>query len=451
MPSVRARTALAAVAVVGFALVVAGLVLVHVLSASLTSGVDSSARLRVEAVANLVSGGSIPTTLAVPGDDTVVVQVVDRAGRVVASSDNVADEHALVATGGATQTVQLVTARGLPVGDQGATRVAYRAVPTRQGTWTVVAATSLEPVRHTVATLSAALTAGIPLLLALVALTAWLLAGRALASVEAIRSQVNEISGRALHRRVPDPGGRDEVARLARTMNDMLERLEESQAGQRRFVANASHELRSPVTSALTQLQVDRAHPERADWNVTADGVEVELQRVQSLVVDLLELARADEGALAGDRTTVELDQLARQEAERNQVMSPVPITVGRLMPFRLQANAPELRRAVANLILNAARHARTGVWLSLDRRGDDAVLTVADDGPGIPVEQRDRVFGRFVRLDDARSRDHGGTGLGLAITKEIIEAHGGAIRIAEGGPGARFEIHFPIGPSRRR
>src|SRR6202011_1453698 len=153
----------------------------------------------------------------------------------------------------------------------------------------------LEPARHTVAVVTAAVAAGLPVLLALVGLTAWLLAGRALAPVEAIRRQVAEISSRALDRRVPDPGGRDEIARLARTMNDMLERLERSQASQRRFVANASHELRSPLASALTQLQVDQAHPSLADCPSTAAGVQADLERLQRLVADLLALARADE------------------------------------------------------------------------------------------------------------------------------------------------------------
>jgi signal transduction histidine kinase len=445
--SVRARTALVAVAVVGAALVVAGLVLLRTLSVTLTSGVDASARLRVEAVANIVAGGTVPTVLAVPGDDSVVVQVIDGSGRVLAASDNVADERPFVTihpTPTAT-TVRMMTVRGLPVGEQGEFRVAWRSVDTPRGPWTVVAAASLDPARHTVATLGTAVAASVPFLLALVGLTAWLLAGRALAPVEAIRSQVAEISGRALHRRVPDPGGRDEIGRLARTMNDMLQRLEESQAGQRRFVANASHELRSPLASALTQLQVDRAHPESADWQQTADGVEAELERVQHLVDDLLGLARADEGALARGRTAVDLDEIVRDEAARQKVTSPVPIDIRGVTPVQLQANADELGRAVTNLIANARRHARSGVSVTLARRNDEALLVVADDGPGVPADQRDRVFGRFVRLDDARPRDTGGSGLGLAITKEIVEAHGGTITIGDNHPGARLEICVPI------
>jgi signal transduction histidine kinase len=275
-----------------------------------------------------------------------------------------------------------------------------------------------------------------------------MLAGRALAPVEAIRSQVAEISGRALDRRVPDPGGRDEVGRLARTMNDMLARLEKSQAGQRRFVADASHEMRSPLASALTQLQVDRAHPDIADWQLTAAGVEADLERAQRLVGDLLGLSRADEGALANGQTMVDLDEIVRDEAGSQQVNSPVPIDTGAVMPVQLMANAGELRRAVANLVTNATRHGCRGVSITVAQQGDDAILVVADDGPGVPADQRERIFGRFIRLDDARCRDTGGAGLGLAITKEIIEAHGGTINVREGHPGARFEVRLPIRPA---
>lgn len=447
LPSVRARTALATVAVVGCALIVAGVVLIRVLSASLTSGVDSSARLRVEAVANLVSSGTIPPVLAVPGDDTVVVQILGSSGRVIKASDNVVDEHALITPGTPSVPVRLTTVSGLPVGDQDVYRVAWRTVATPNGTWTVVAAASLAAVKHTVTTLSVAVAAGIPLLLALVGVTAWLLAGRALAPVEAIRSQVAEISSRALDRRVPDPGGRDEVARLARTMNHMLARLEESQAAQRRFVANASHELRSPLTSALTQIQVDRAHPETADWQETAAGVETELERVQRLVVDLLALARSDEGALTRGRTSIDLRDLVREEADRQSITAPVPIDTASLGSVEIHANGDQIRQVVSNLIINGARHARTQVSIEARREGDQAVLTVSDDGPGIPAGQRQRVFWRFVRLDDARSRDTGGAGLGLAISKEIVEAHGGTIAVGDAQPGARFEIRLPAGP----
>jgi signal transduction histidine kinase len=431
------------------ALTLGGLLLIHLLSSSLTSAAGASAHLRAEGVANLVAGGTVPKTLTVPGDDSVFVQVIDSTGRVLASSDNVADESAVISPGSSGR-VRVVTAHGLPVADQGDFRLATQSVVTPKGRWTVVAAASLTPAEHTVATLSAALAAGLPIVLALVGLTAWLLAGRALAPVEAIRRQVAEISGRALDRRVPDPGGHDEIARLAQTMNDMLARLERSQASQRRFVADASHELRSPLASALTQLQVELAHPAQADWAATAAGIQAELERLQRMLVDLLALARADEGALARGRTVIDLDEIVHNEVSLQRITSRVPIDTSAVAPVQLQATPDELRRVVGNLIGNAVRHARTRVTVSLARPPGGALLVVADDGPGIPPGQLDRVFGRFVRLDDARSRDTGGTGLGLAIAKEIIEAHGGTITVGDARPGARFEVRLPV-PSDER
>jgi signal transduction histidine kinase len=444
LPSVRVRTVLVAIGVVGTALVLSGYVLLHLLSSSLTTAVDTSARLRAEAVANQLSGGTVPSSLTVPGDDSVLVQVIDSSGKVVAASANVADEPALVPAGSSSGQVRLITLHGLPIGEQGDFKVATRSVVTPKGTWTVLAAASLAQAQHTVSTLGNDVAAGLPVVLALVGLTAWLLAGRALAPVESIRTQVAEISGHALDKRVPDPGGRDEIARLARTMNQMLERLEHSQASQRRFVSNASHELRSPLASALTQLQVDQAHPNLADWPSTAAGVQADLERLQRLVADLLALARADEGALASIRRPVDLDDVIREEARRQRVTSRVPIDSAKVEPVQVQVNEDEMRRAVANLIGNAVRHAHAQVTVSLMARPGGAVLMVEDDGPGIPVRQRDRVFGRFVRLDGARARDTGGTGLGLAIAKEIIEAHGGKIIIGDAHPGARFEVHLP-------
>jgi signal transduction histidine kinase len=444
LPSVRMRTTLVAVAVVGVALAVAGLAVVWVLSASLTGTVDASARLRADAIANLAAGGTLPNALAVPGDDSILVQVIDTTGRVVASSANVADEGALVRAGPGSSGVRISTVSGLPVGEQGAFRLVSQSVATPHGRWTVVAAASLGPARHTLSTVIASLAVGLPILLVLVGLTVWLLAGRALAPVEAMRNRVADISSRSLDRRVPDPGGRDEIARLAGTMNDMLARLEDSQLRQRRFVADASHELRNPLASALTEVEVDLAHPGTADWPATAARVRTQLQRLQSLVADLLGMARVDAGAVAPRHEPVDLDELVRSQSNRLRATSPVPIDTSAVDPVRLLGNRDELGRALANLIENAARHARSHVLVSLVAGRDGAELVVADDGPGIPIHQQDLIFEPFARLDDSRSREDGGTGLGLSIVKDIVTAHGGTISVDDNGPGARFRVRLP-------
>jgi signal transduction histidine kinase len=303
-----------------------------------------------------------------------------------------------------------------------------------------------------------ALAVGLPILLVLIGLMVWLLAGRALAPVEAIRNRVADISSRSLDRRVPDPGGRDEIARLAGTMNDMLARLEDSQLRQRRFVADASHELRNPLASALTEVEVDLAHPGTADWPATAARVRTELQRLQNLVSDLLGMARVDAGAGAPRHEPVDLDELVRTESNRLRATSPVPLDTSAVDPVRLLGNRDELGRAVANLIENAARHAHSRVLVSLVDGQDAAELVVADDGPGIPTHQLDLIFEPFARLDDSRSRDDGGTGLGLAIVKEIVTAHRGTIAVDDNRPGARFRVRLPyfdvpdeLGPDRER
>jgi signal transduction histidine kinase len=439
------RTTLAALAVVGLALVVAGVAVVWVLSTSLTSTVDASARLRAEAIASLAATGTLPRSLAVPGDDSIVVQVIDANGRVVAASANIADEAALVRVGQGSNGVGISTVDGLPVGEQGAFRVARQSVTTPHGTWTVVAAASLGPARHALTNVITALAVGLPALFALVGLTIWLLAGRALEPVEAIRSRVADISSRSLHRRVPDPGGHDEIARLAGTMNDMLTRLEGAQRRQRNFVANASHELRSPLASAMVDLEVDLAHPETADWPVTVARAHAELERLQRLVVDLLSLARADGGDVARRLQSTDLDDVVRIEVNRSRTTSPVAIDSTTVNPVRLLGNPDELGRAIANLVDNATRHARSRVTVRLVADRDLAELVVTDDGPGIPAHHHEEIFEPFARLDDARSRDEGGTGLGLAIVKEIITAHGGTITIEDNSPGARFRVRLPI------
>jgi signal transduction histidine kinase len=289
------------------------------------------------------------------------------------------------------------------------------------------------------------LAVGLPVLLLVVAATTWKVVGRALAPVEAIRGEVDEISAVELHRRVPDPPGDDEVARLARTMNRMLERLQAAHARQRRFVADASHELRSPVASIRQHAEVALAHPHRTTTAELASMVLAEDLRMQRLVEDLLLLARADEHALPPRRRHVDLDDLVFDEARRLRDATGLHVDVGAVSAARVAGDATGLRQVLRNLGDNAARHASTRIAFALAERDGAAVLAVDDDGPGIPEADRERVMERFVRLDDARARDGGGSGLGLAIVAELVAAHGGAVGIADSPMGgARVEVSLP-------
>ena len=253
------------------------------------------------------------------------------------------------------------------------------------------------------------------------------------------------IGAEDLHRRVPEPKTADEIGGLARTMNAMLARLEDSTDRQRRFVADASHELRGPLTGIRAQLEVDLAHPERADWEATERDVLDDAIRLQRLVGDLLTLATMDASALDDShRAPVDLDEIVLTEARRLRSRTTHHVDTPGVSGAQVEANADQLVRAVRNLLDNAARHARSTVTVTLRETESDVVMTVADDGPGIPVERREQVFERFTRLDDARTRDRGGTGLGLAITREVVTAHGGTISITN-TPGACFTVVLPL------
>jgi signal transduction histidine kinase len=225
----------------------------------------------------------------------------------------------------------------------------------------------------------------------------------------------------------------------------MLARLERARDRQRRFVSDASHELRSPIATIRHQLEVALAHADRADLSTLARDLLDEDLRMQGLVEDLLVLARADEDAVSTERGAVDLDDLALAEARRLRNADHVAVDATGIHPVRVAGDQALLARAVRNLVDNAERHAHGMVRLEVHREGSTAVLAVVDDGPGVAQEHRQRVFERFTRLDEARSRGQGGSGLGLAIVAQVAAEHHGAVRCSEArGGGARFELRLP-------
>ena len=287
---------------------------------------------------------------------------------------------------------------------------------------------------------------GLPVLLVIVGALTWTLVGRSLRPVEAIRKEVDEISSSALHRRVPEPPGDDEIARLSRTMNRMLDRLERAQQQQRRFASDASHELRSPVAAIRQYAEVALAHPDRSSVPQLARTVLDENLRVQQLVEDLLLLARADEHSLRLRIEQLDLDDLVFAEGRRLREATGLRIETTAVSGGRVNGDTNALGRVLRNLGDNAARYARTRTVFALAETDACVVLTVDDDGPGIPAAERGRVLERFVRLDDARHRDGGGSGLGLAIVAELVAAHGGSLRIEDSRyGGVRVVITLPV------
>lgn len=281
----------------------------------------------------------------------------------------------------------------------------------------------------------------VPLLIAAVAMITWLAATRALRPIAAITDQADAISSSHLDRRVPVPEARDEVRHLAVTVNHMLGRLEHAQQRQRQLVADASHELRSPVAASRAQLEVAVAHPDSVDWHETAAVVLAEQDQLATLISDLLTLAELDEAepTSLGD---VDLDDVLHAEATRHAL--PVTLHIGE--PVRVAANPALITRAVRNLVDNACRHAESAVAVSLTRSGQRATVSVDDDGPGVTPEDRERIFTRFGRADASRTRGEGGAGLGLAIAQQVAKAHGGDVTCTNSPMGgARFVLTLRI------
>jgi signal transduction histidine kinase len=304
-------------------------------------------------------------------------------------------------------------------------------------------ASSLGLLQRVNATFTKLLVFGVPGLLTLACGTVWLVAGRALRPVEQIRGAVSAISHADLSQRVPDPGTDDEIGRLARTMNDMLARLDDSAVRQRRFVADASHELRSPLTAIRLSLEVGLSHPDRAPWPDIARRAARQSQRLEQLIAQLLVLAKSDAGQLGSRRQPVDLAALLADIRASAPAPAPdVSIDIAVAPGTTTTGNPEELSRMFRNLVDNAARYARHRVLITAVREADDIAVHISDDGPGIPAAERERVFARFVRLDPSRGHASGSAGLGLAIARDIATAHRATITLTEAeGGGTRAVI----------
>jgi signal transduction histidine kinase len=451
--SVRVRVTLVAVVVTGVALAAGGWGLVRSVERTKLAQVARASEDRVDAIAAQLEQGVPPGQLALggPGAGSALVQVL-RDGDVVTSSPNRYFEQPLVVSGSSdlTRTVgvasgPVLVATGIEGGGvyevHGSTdpalplRISYRMVPTTAGNLTVVAGSPLDEVRRAIDETRRAAWFGVPVITLLVGAVAWAVTGRALRPVEAIRAEVEAISHSTLHRRVPTRGPDDEVGRLARTMNDMLDRLEGAAERQQQFVADASHELRSPAASIRTQLEVALRADDEAALRSAAEGALAEEARLEELLADLLLLASVDEeGSVPDERVDLGAIALAAAAPPRR-----VPVTVSGEGSAR--GSARQLGRAITNLVDNGARHAAAQVTVTVA----GGRITVEDDGPGIREADRERVFERFTRLDASRSRDAGGGGLGLSIVRAVVTRHGGRVGV-ESSPtgGARLVVELP-------
>ena len=442
--SLRAR--LMAIGLLGLAtsLALGSVALYVVLTVVSYRTLDSSARATADEVVGLLGEQRLPDPIPVTGSQ--IVQVVDARNRVVSASVN-ADRLVPLLTPG-----QLAAATSGSPPEVAGSRVgltsALRVVAVRSGVGsrTVVVAQQVDELRHSQHILRTTLLVTYPLLLGVLGLIAWRVIGAALRPVEALRASADRISGSAQDARLPVPASRDEIAALALTLNSMLDRLADSRARQRSFVADAAHELRSPLTSIRTQLEVADRLGSGVDHGVAAD-LGAEVARMSSLVEDLLVLARLDaDTAPARPPEEVAVDTLLEEVLEGYpQVRLGAPRD--ELSTLTVHGRPDELRRAVRNLLDNAVRHARRDVEVTARAGGRGVLLEVRDDGSGIPAAERERVFERFTRLDDGRARDAGGSGLGLAIVRELVRRNGGEVRLDDApGGGLRATLDLPGG-----
>lgn len=302
-------------------------------------------------------------------------------------------------------------------------------------------------VDRTVAGMRNALLIAVPLVVAFVAALAWWLTGRSLRPVDRMRREVDEITSSDLGRRVSEPPATDEIGQLATTMNQMLTRLEQAKRSQDQFVSDAAHELRTPLASIAAQLDVDETHPANADRVATARNVRGEVTRLQTLIDGLLVSARHADTPTPIPSTLVDLDVVAAQAANRVTRPDHVALDQSSIGIGTVRGDEQSLARLVDNLLANAYRHATSSAVLATGTDEAGVWLTVDDDGTGVAVDDRERVFERFVRLDEARTRDAGGSGLGLALARETADQHGGSLRcVASRLGGARFELRLPAG-----
>jgi signal transduction histidine kinase len=445
--SLRARLTLATSAGLAVALALAAVLLVNALRASLIRGLDLSARQGAVEVAALIDQNRLPSPVPVaPG--TLTIQVLDASGRITNVSpgaDRLVPILPPAQAEAAARSGQARTLAGPPLGLPSLIRVVAVGAA---GHHVVIAAVSYAEVRDSLATLVKVLAVGTPLLFALLALATWLLTGYTLRPIAALRKGAAEVTGTGGPRALPVPPARDEVRLLAVTLNDMLSRLAEAQQRQRDLVSDTAHELRSPIASIRAQLEVALDHPDGLDWAETARDVHADTLRLARLTEDLLLLARLDGQHLRHQPT--DLAALCESVAAR-YATARVPVRAEAAGQFVVAGDQDALARLLVNLLDNAVRHAASRVCVSVREDGGWAVLTVTDDGPGIPPEDAERVFRRFARLDDARARageDSAGTegaGLGLAIVRSTAEAHGGSVSLGDAGPGLRAVVRLPL------
>ncbi len=445
--TIRFRITALATVVVAVVLTLMAAALVLLVRRELLLNLDSSLEQRADAYETSFAGEGLVglSVLLNSNDEDRAAQLVDPTGAVVASTPNLADGSAFDDSA-RLQGQTFVRSVSIAALEDDSYRLLSRDAETASGSAVLHVAQNIDDLDDTIRNLTIALAMVVPIVVTILASLVWLLVGRTLRPVERMRSEVADISGNDLSRRLAVSAHTDEIARLAETMNELLDRIDHSGRRQRRFVADAAHELRTPLTRMRTELEVDLNRPDLADLAATHATVLEEAIAVQELLDNLLFLARSDEQQRSPSRQeAIDFDDIVLREAGHHRIDSPVSLDTSAVSAVQLIGDAGQLARVVRNLLGNAVRHAQSTVTIMLSETDDRVRLTVTDDGPGVPAEFADRIFERFGRADDARSRDDGGTGLGLAIVRDIARLHGGDVRYDQSwSGGARFIVDLP-------
>jgi signal transduction histidine kinase len=443
--SLRARITIVATTLFAFAVITGAVLLLVLQRTSLIRSLDSQAIKTGQAVASTRVTGIKPTNIVAAAG--LQIQVLDKTGAVAAASGT-ADRVKPLLTPDELAAAKRGKAIDIPA-ERGNTNQELRVLAVPAGEETVLVASGLTGVKDSIRILRDAALIGCPLVVLAMGMATYFIVGRALRPVAALRKGAQEITAADLaDQRLPVPDAHDEIYRLAVTLNAMLDRIDAATKRQRTFVGDAAHELRSPLASLRLQLEVaQRVGPAR-DWPGMLDEVLSDVDRLDQLVKDLLALARSDEaGGVLRRREPVALDQLVTEVAE-DYLDARVPVRSS-TDAVSVDGDPEALRRVVVNLLDNAVRYARSEVTVDIAVNGNGtAELVIRDDGPGIPEDERERVFDRFYRTHESRSRDTGGTGLGLPIVRDVIRAHGGTVSLADNHPGLRATVILPVARS---
>lgn len=435
--TIRFRIAALAVAISSVLLIGVSLLMATGLRWQLTDNLDEGLNQRADTIAAVVSG-TLPTQLS--ADEDLLIQVVDSDGTVLSASSNLSGFEPITSQRPGIRNVSNVPGR------TEAFRVLVREVESGSAQVTLIVGVNNDDVADPVRILTRLLAVAVPAVVLILGALTWWLTGRTLRPVEKMRRELAEITGTNLGRRVAEPATGDEIDRLARTLNETLDRLEGAIRRQQRFVADASHELRSPLTRIRAELEVDLATGEPSDPARTEQSVLDETLHLQQLVDDLLHLARGDDGIVDSDFRPVDLDDIVLREARRLRERGRVAVDLRGVAAAQTIGDPHQLARAVRNLFDNAERHAASTVTVGLDESEGRVLFTVSDDGDGISRKDRDVIFERFTRLDEARARDTGGTGLGLAIVRDIVQRHHGTVDL-DSRAGTCFVVELPLVP----